>query len=120
METILEDFHRSYRWRVSPYQLYLNNQGKQEIISNLKLQVNYIWATPVALTIYYLFNLNNPNKNIRLAMYLSYLLAFGCSRFAIWRTKIKLSELDNLYPKPPQIQLEMLKNVDILKAHMNI
>jgi hypothetical protein len=116
MESTLHDFHRSYRWRVSPYQNYLNTLKKQEIITPLKQQVNFIWVIPVALTVMQL--MKPDNRNLALAKYLSYIAAFAYSQWALHDTKFKLDQYNIRHPRPPQIQLEAIRNAEIYKAHM--
>jgi hypothetical protein len=116
MESILAHYGRTKK--TTPEEFNLNTQKKDEAIGNLGLKAFSIWAIPMSLTALKL--MNRSSKNITLAMYTSYILAYGYSRYVVWDIKQKLDAVDNeFWAGPTQSQIAAAQNAEIIKLHLD-
>ena len=123
MESALRDFHKSYRWRTSPYQNYVNRNHKSKILNQYSHNVFVIWSVPLALTIAELVFLKQSKfahaDKVAVIKFASYAVATVYSTHFIKETIRKLDYFNRLFPKAPQIQLQSVRNSDIYKAHLS-
>jgi hypothetical protein len=123
MESALRDFHKSYRWRVSPYQNYVSSNHKNKILNQYTYNVFVIWSVPLALTLAELVFLKQSKSSLAdktaILKFASYAVATVYSTEFIKETIRKLEYFNRLFHKAPQIQLQSIRNSDIYKAHLS-
>jgi hypothetical protein len=121
MESALRDYHKSLRWRVSPYQVYIQNNYKAPILDSYENNVFAIWSIPFALTVLELVALKKGNNGLAdkyaLLKFASYGIASVYSTMFIKETLRKLDYFNRLWPRPPQIQVSAIQNAELYKLH---
>lgn len=119
MDSRLSDLVRSKKYNTSPYQTSVNDSNKSDLIRRWNASLYYIWAIPLGLTFIeaiYLKHgkLSSANK-VGLFKWISIIGAGVSSNFATRELLRKFQYFNILYPNPPQIQLESLRDTEILK-----
>jgi len=118
MDSSLRDFNLNMRNRVSHYQKGVQNTFKESECEKYDGRILFTWSIPIALSLCELIYLKHGKsakaRNMSLAKWTSIILATVWSNFETRDVLKRLHYFDVNYPNPTQMQVEMMRNHEIL------
>jgi hypothetical protein len=119
MEGRTGEIVRSHMFRVSPYQQFINHDGKTQILERFPHQLWLVWAIPIVLTFaeggLLRAGRGRQANLISLPKWISYILAACYSNFLSANLLRDANYYNIIYPNPPQTQLEAIRDAEIFK-----
>ena len=110
--------------KVSPYQMTLNRQNKEKVLSQFDGKMKFIWAVPIGITLSELVLLKygkvSPANKLALYKWISYIMATVATNFSSAEALRKCEYFERLYPRAPQIQREQIRDAEILKRTVDV
>jgi hypothetical protein len=120
MDARLTDIVRARKYNTSPYQTEVNDANKGDLIRRWNSSLYYIWAVPLAITfleaIYLKHGKVSSANKVGLFKWVSIIGAGVATNLATRELLRKMQYFNIIYPNPPKVQLENLRDTEILKG----